>query len=506
MRGRELTDQASSASDASRGISRLCLESAVYALGGALVRAISLLVLPVYTAILSPAEYGVLATMNIVAALIAPIATFGIGVSLAICYYEHADPRQRQRVVWTASLMVGSIATGVALASLIFPRLISRMLFDTETYAYGVLVALIGVAVSCIAQPLVLGLQFRRVVARYLVFSAITAVLSAAVGIMFVAFLDRGVPGVFEAQVIGNSVLLVLLAREAWGQSPPEIDAASIRPLFVRGLPMLPSLFFLLLLQQGNQFLLKGIGGLRELGVYAVGFSLGAILGVAVSGFTTAWTPFFLSLPKQGPDTTALARAMTWYALGFGMLTVLFFAWAGPVVALLLPVAYRESQFVVGCAAAAQLLSGAFAVLLPPLYYAKKVWVVTIVQGIAALVAMMINWYLIVEFGVRGAAVGLVLGYFIMCVMLYAWLRARTGRYLSITYEWGRVSASAALVIATAIFFANRQGFETGVQIAHAVGATVLAAAIFPLFLRRSERSAAIARAREYLRHAIDGR
>jgi O-antigen/teichoic acid export membrane protein len=138
---------------------------------------------------------------------------------------------------------------------------------------------------------------------------------------------------------------------------------------------------------------------------------------------------------------------MTYYVIGFGSVTLLFFAWARPVVGLFAASAFEQAHVVVGYCAAAYFLVGVFSVLLPPLYYAKEVWAVTLVQGVGALAAICLQLVLIDRFGVLGAAIGLTSGFLILCLLLFGWLRLIPGRYLRIRYDWPRVLGFGGVIV-----------------------------------------------------------
>lgn len=439
---------------APHAIGRLGRESVAYALGGALSKAVNLILLPVYTAAISPQEYGVLGTLLVLAAFAVPLATLGVGVSTGIVYFDRPDEAGRARVVWTAAaltLCTAGIAASVAFAA---PEKVSALLFGTPAFAYPSALALISAAVSSVTQPLMLGIQFRRLVSRYVWISAITAASAGVLGFVLVALFGRGLTGVLEAQLASQLLLLGLAAREALVARIPRTDWKAARDLLRHGLPLVPSFFFLIILQQGNQFLLKDLRGLEELGVYIVGYNLGVVMSLVVAGFTTAWLPFFLSFsqdPSAGHEQ--LKRAMTYFVIGFGSLTLLFFAWARPVVGLLAASAFEQAHVVVGYCAAGYFLVGVFSVLLPPLYYAREVWAVTIVQGIGALAAVCLQIVLISRFGVLGAAIGLAGGFLILCLLLLGWLRMLRGRYLLIRYDWPRVLGFGCAMVLGAVLF-----------------------------------------------------
>lgn len=61
---------------------RLLASTAIYGLGAMASRLVTLLLLPVFTAHLVPADYGVVAMLTVVGGFVAPIFTLGLGSSI----------------------------------------------------------------------------------------------------------------------------------------------------------------------------------------------------------------------------------------------------------------------------------------------------------------------------------------------------------------------------------------------------------------------------------------
>lgn len=465
----------------------LARSSLVYGAANAAARAVGLVLVPFYTAALAPSDYGALATLQVISALVAPVLSLGIGVSLGLCYHEQAGGKDRERVIWSA-LALASVPVGVLVAcGLAFAPALGGVLFPRPDSTYAVQLALVTLALGSLAQPLVLGLQLREEAAAYSVISVLTAVLGGVVGLVLVLRLGRGIAGVLEAQLAAQSLALVLFLWTGLSRPVPDRIRSAWRPLLKRGLPMVPSFLALFAMQQGNQLLLKELRGLDELGIYSVGYSLGSALGLAVSSFTTAWTPFFLAYTSRIPDAQQLfPRVLTYYVAGFGALTLLFFAWAQPVVRLLLPEAYWASAGVIGFSALGQALIGCFSILVVPLYFAKNVSAVSVMQIASAGLALAANLFLVHRWGYMGAAIGLPVGYALMCAFVHEHLTRHPDRYVRFNYDWKRIGGIASIYcLAAMLVIALPAG---GGEIPRSLIATVLVAVIAFMMLPKQER------------------
>jgi O-antigen/teichoic acid export membrane protein len=78
---------------------------------------------------------------------------------------------------------------------------------------------------------------------------------------------------------------------------------------------------------------------------------------------------------------------------------------------------------------------------------------VSIVQGITALISLPLNYYLIINIGVLGAAIGLAISSTLMAALMFGWNVINKLRYPRFNYEWIRVFSFFA--VACVIYFVN---------------------------------------------------
>jgi O-antigen/teichoic acid export membrane protein len=211
---------------------------------------------------------------------------------------------------------------------------------------------------------------------------------------------------------------------------------------------------------------LQWLAGVHELGVYAVGFNLGLVLSLFVSAFQTAWLPYFMSYAEKPEEAATLfGRVMTYYAFGFGALTLIFFISAKPLVMLMTQPPYFEAYKVVGFSATAQFLFGAFYILLPSIYFAGHVRYLGLIQAPAALVSVGLNLLLIWVFGFAGAAPALALGASALVLLTYAWNRVHRREYLVVKYEWRRLGLFLVVFLAYAMIAMWHRSLPLGAEI-----------------------------------------
>lgn len=469
--------------------SRLVRPMFVYGLGEAATRFLSLLLLPLFTSYLSPSDYGVLSILGVLAMVVTPVFSLGLGASLGVCYFEpSSDPsRHRQAAVWTAFAILLASCGLLAVFGVGLAGRLSALAFGTPAHAVAVSLIIGSTCLSILRTPFMLRLQFEQRAKTYTVITGVASVTTIGLSLIFVVALNGGVVGMVAGWLVANALtFLVVLAVGTRGLGI-RLDRGVGRELLRLGIPLVPSFASLFVLQQANKSILQNMRGLDAVGVYTIGLNLGMVAGLAVSGFSYAWHPFFLSyVERRAEAVTLFGRVLTIYVLAFGTLGMAFFIAARAVVVVMTRPPFHAAYQVVGLAATSQILIGIFSILLAGMYFEKEVKYQSIIQAVAAAIAVALNVIGIELLGIVGAALALALGYLAMAVLQHLWNRHRG--YLAVRYEWARILRFTLAYGAVAIVATWPRAFPPALEVlAAAAGLTLLPLLLWG-FLRPDER------------------
>src|SRR5437867_2667140 len=90
----------------------LIKHSAVYGAGQVLTRLVSVLLLPLYTHYLRPADYGAFAILDLTANIMSILIGAGMAAAANRYHFEADTPERRNAVWWTSLVVVALVATG----------------------------------------------------------------------------------------------------------------------------------------------------------------------------------------------------------------------------------------------------------------------------------------------------------------------------------------------------------------------------------------------------------
>ena len=423
-------------------------ESIVYGFGGILLRAISLIVLPIFTVYLGPSEYGILALLTTMSAVIQILIGLGSGVSMGLLYYQADCNQSKASVVW-ATLVLHLISIAVIFLTITVSKTwFVKLIHIDYSHLDLVLLALANTGLSVISGDLLLWLQFERRAVNFIVITILGTTIGTLISLSNLMWFEIGVEGVIWGQVATNLIIILSTIGSLIKFGKYKISLVLFVGLIKNGIPMIPSFIFLFMLSQGNRYILEENNGLSSVGIYSIGFNLGSIISIVTSSITTAWFPFFmnyLNKPKEGE--IIFGRVTTFYIAGLGFCCLIIGVFADPFVKLILHSQYHKASSIAVIIATSLSIQGLFNLLLPGLYFKKEVKFIAIIQGIAALISLPVNYYLILSFNMEGAAFGVLFSNIFLVVITFIWNQYRSLDYPCIRYEWYKIIKIITVII-----------------------------------------------------------
>lgn len=413
-------------------------------------RLVSLLLLPVFTAYLVPEDYGVVAMLMTIGGFLTPVFSLGLGTSIGIVYFNTRESSERQAIMWSAGVLLVISSIVLILIGWILRQPLSRIVLANEGYGAHTAVAIATTAITVIAMPWQLKLQFEERATAFVMTSFFGLVATLGASLWFVVEMKLGALGALSGSLIGQVVGTFIMFVTASSKPTTRDIARWITPLVKQGLPMIPGFFFLFLMQQWVRWPLEWYHGLHAVGIYSVGSSLGSAVGILTGAFISAWTPFALShANRQEEGAYILGRITFYFIAGFGFVTSLFFLFADPLVRIFTQPPFYEASQVVGLSAATQFVSAIFLMLLPPLYFIQRADNVVATQAVATAIMFCLAELLVPMFGVRGAALTVLLGF--VSLVGAQWIAMRFMPVLRIQYDYSRIGLVLALLTGVAV-------------------------------------------------------
>lgn len=430
---------------------KLAGASAVYGLGSVLVRGLAFLLLPLYTRYLSPAEYGIVAltmTCTVVLGLIYPL---GLRGAVSRTWYEEGteeERRERVGTLWIAMVLAAGVMAlaldrvGASLTAAVFPEVPFHpyLRFAVWTAFLGVL----GIT------PLVL-LQAQERPRAYVLLTVGTALATTAVTVWMVVK-GRGAVGYLQGALIGAGLAAIPYLALTLRQVRPVFRPGVLMPALAFGLPLVPHALAGWALEMSDRAILTRFLPLHDVGVYSLGYQLGAAMGLLTAAFNAAWVPFlFGTLKAEGDEShPRLARLVSYYALALCFLGLGWALLAEHVVPILAGPGFREAHRITPWVVGGYVCSGLYLVPTNLLFWQRRTRVIPLVTLAAGAANVGLNLWLVPRHGAIAAAWATLAAYAVLLILTW-WSAERLHPF---PYEYRRLGLMAGLALA--LFLAGR--------------------------------------------------
>ncbi len=367
-----------------------------------------ILLLPIYTRVFSPEEYGVIEIILSTQALLSAIVSLQIASGTARYYYETTG-RQRQILISSGLLLLLPLATLTALGGFIWRVQISQLLFSSPVYGTPISLALCIVLLTTISGYQLLIFRFRRESVKYSVLAVGNVVLSALLSIFFVIYMDKGVEGVFLGTLISSiavNIVAFLLNRKFLTFAFSRIHAKDI---LAYGIPLTPTGIVGWFRNYINRFLLLPLIGLGGVGIFSSAIRISSVILLVVSSFRLAWTPFAMSLIHDENHKIIYSKVMTYLTAFLTTVAIVIVIFSNEIVHILMPDTYWKAITYIGPLALALVLDGMFNVAGISLGIVKKTYLNTAAFLIGVIIGIISLFILVPYIGIMGATIATLL-------------------------------------------------------------------------------------------------
>ncbi len=431
------------------------LHTLVYGVGYLLMKMTEVILIPLYTHMLLPADYGVLAMAFVAVSLASSIFGLGLGSALFRSYYDYTDEENRCTVVVTAlTLTTISSAMLVLIGWLASPWLATLLFNDRARTSY--VLFLCGIAGLELLQGMPLAIYRARKMSRtYSILNGVLLLIRLGLIVWLVAVARLGVYGVLLGMLAGHAVSVVVLFAGVMNALRPTFSWIEVKKLLAYGTPLVVVSLAMLVVSISDRFFLKHFRDFAEVGVYNLGYQLGAAVSVLLVGpFKLVWPAMMCSMEAQPHAAKYFARMLTYFTY-FGLIVVLAVSIpAREIVAVVATEEYGAAARVVPLIALSYMMMGVWSVANVGLALKRKTLQGSGAAVIAAVANIVLNAILIPPFGMVGAAIATLVSYVLLCGVSF-WM---SDRYYSVRYEWSRLARLAA---AAAVVFIVGRAIDT---------------------------------------------
>ena len=420
-------------------VRRLLRHLVIYGLGDAASSVASLLLLPLFTYYLKPADYGVITALLVVEAVTRILFRWGTDSAFMRLYYDCESELDQQRltstIVW---FLVGVNLVLVAVGFAVAP-LLGGYFFETHVHDGLVRLVIFNTFLSTFQFIPNCLLRLRE---QSRLFSVLTFIKSAGtivLRLVLVVPFRMGVDGVVLSDTVMAVLMTIVMAPWVLPLVRPVFSRRLLREALRFGFPRLPHALAHQAIASSDRAILVLYVSMGEVGLYGVGASFGMALKLILNGFEFAWAPFYFGAMKR-PDAKQIYSRLTTYVLG----VVVFFgaglsAVAAELIRLMTKPEFQRASAVIPIIVLGVVAQTGYQMTAVGLNITKQTKYFPVATGLAACVSVTSNFLLIPTMGFVGAAWANAIAY----TALTLFIGFFSQRVYPVAYEWRRLGLIA---------------------------------------------------------------
>jgi O-antigen/teichoic acid export membrane protein len=423
---------------------RLVKHSSIYGLGAILNRAVAIVLLPLYTRYLTPGEYGDLELFFITSTFLFMILQFGMGSAIfrSIVFKSTSKPGV---ILNTAFFFLFFMNFMVVLLLCGFAETLSLAIFESPDNAPLLRILFVTdffLVIAVVAESKL------RIDERSALFSSIALgnfILGMILTIVFFVVFNWGISGILWAQLINAVIFTIIYLSAILKDFQFRFSFRELKEMLGFGLPLVPASIATSVLMLSSRYFLEHLGNADDVGIFSAGYRVAQIISLTVNAFQMAWPTLLFSIAKGENARNTFSKILNYLVFILVTLSLVLSVFARELLFIFTSPAFIDAQFIIPLLTISNILWGIFYVTCIGIQLEKKTIYVAIVTGVAAVVNLGLNFWLISipDFSLMGAALASVIANLLVVVATLV----ISLHYYHIRYEYGKIFYFTVLAI-----------------------------------------------------------
>ena len=424
---------------------QLIFNTAIIALGKLSTQVISFLLLPLYTAFLTPEEYGIYDFLNVLALFLMPIVTLLMEESMFRFLIDVEKEEEKEEVISTTFIY---ILKSVIIISIIWGILNFFIRYD---YTFVLYLYVITTIIKTLLNA------FSRGIGNIKVFSFsnfLSGIIVAILNVIFIAIIKMGVNGLLWSTIISNvitSIIVSVRVKVYKYVSIKKVNKDLTKKMIKYSIPLIPNSLSWTIINLSDRLIITNILGTTANGIYSIANKFPTIINTLYGFFYTAWQESSAKILKEENSVqyyNSIYKDLKKFMLS---ITILLISVMPIAFKILINEQYNDAYVYIPILILAMYysnMSGFYGGIFSAYKNTKIMGVTTI---IAAIINIIINLMLIKSIGLYAAVISTL----IANLIIYIYRRIALKKY--IVLEKSFLKIGWGLFILECIFFYNNK-------------------------------------------------
>lgn len=317
---------------------------------------VGILLLPLYTRLLSPEDYG---AQDILVQLVI-FMTFLINMEMysgvGRLFYERDGLRKKRFLVSTGLISTLAVGIVVIVLALLFRSRLYSSFFQTDRFMSAFNIALLWAPVSAIYTYFLVIMRYEQKPKLYFILVNVQLLVRIMVSIYFVAVLRYGVFGVLVGNLVAEASAIAMFAwvlRKYISFSFKLTDLAEISKFT---LPLVPAVLIISFQKPLIRLLVANYLSIDALGYYSIAMQIATLLSFVQFGLRMSWLPHLFEISHKENYGVEVAKIYKMFLAVTALICLILIANARLIITILATTAYIPAVSLIGFVAISNML------------------------------------------------------------------------------------------------------------------------------------------------------
>lgn len=401
---------------------KLVKNTAYYAIGNFTSKAVNFLLLPIYTAYLTPEEYGTVSSVQVLSGVLLILLTLGLERAIYRLFFDYDDEKRQKNFLGTVAISIS--VTSLAICGLLFliNDPVSGIYKSIEFYpyfAYGIITAFF----MTYEMVPTIAFQVKEKGKNYLYLSLTILIFRVLPVIWYVVFLNEGAVGMLKGAMIGNGLTLLFLIPITIKQINICFDLSIFKSTLRYCLPFIPMILSAWVVNMSDRIFIEQYYSTKEVGIYSLGYKIGEAVKFLSVSILMAYNPLFFKLAnsldqKKAKEKLYKINSIIVFVVLYITFIVAFFS--KDIIDLLFSSEYRDAYKIIPIIALGFFFVQLISLQNLSFYQTKKTVTIMTLNIITAIINIILNFLLISKYSYFGAAVSTVITQSLFFLIIYS--------------------------------------------------------------------------------------
>lgn len=369
---------------------KIVTNSALYSFTTLLQKGAAFFLLPLYTAFLTPEDYGIVNVVTSVSSFMAVLIMMALNGAATRFHYKKTDETYRKELWGTITMIVVLCSLGWGSIFFILHRyLVDPFIGDIDFYPFAV-VALANTVITPLYLLFQSYLQARQEALHYSINTFSNFLIQVSLAIAFIAIFKMGALGMLLANLITALIFFIYVIIMYIPKIKLSINKSIAKDSFSYSLPLLPHQISIWSAGTIDRLFLNGYKGKGITGIYSVGQQFGNVVGTIAFSVNQAFVPWFFQMIEKGKEGFRKIEQMGFVAvIGYSLIAFAISLFAPEILRIMVSEKFRDAWQIIPLLSFAYVFHGVYFFFINILFVKDTNWVF-----IVTLSAMMIDVFL----------------------------------------------------------------------------------------------------------------